>query len=231
MQSEIPEENEGLLIDMSGGTTKVTMYLDAQIDRSNEYTEYPDLPDQEVFSGETLDLLRLLVKMGGEAQVRYEPEDDELYVRGKWFAAGKGRAYIGYSEEMSVMGDAVNDMDFRLFSYSDKGGVPLFYVVLAGVNAKISDDKKELAYELVDLITSEETMKKVVMPDESSHPQYLLPARIHIYDQLGETLPVYEKLKSIVLNPENRVLRIGSNAHTYISNSKKALTEKIFAQE
>ena len=29
MQYEIPEENEGLLIDMSGGTTKVTMYLDA----------------------------------------------------------------------------------------------------------------------------------------------------------------------------------------------------------
>lgn len=230
-QSEIPEENEGLLIDMSGGTTKVTMYLDAQIDRSNEYTEYPDLPDQEIFSGETLDLLRLLVKMGGEAQVRYEPEDDELYVRGKWFAAGKGRAYIGYSEEMSVMGDAVNDMDFRLFSYSDKGGVPLFYVDLAGVNAKISDDKKELAYELVDLITSEETMKKVVMPDESSHPQYLLPARIHIYDQLGETFPVYEELKTIVRNPENRVLRIGSNAYTYISNSKKALTEKIFAGE
>ena len=50
---------------MSGGTTKVTMYLDAQINQNNVYTEYEDLPVQGTFSEEVLDLLRMLVKMGG----------------------------------------------------------------------------------------------------------------------------------------------------------------------
>lgn len=230
-QTEIPEDKEGLLIDMSGGTTKVTMYLDAQIDQNDEYTEYADLPVQGTFSEEVLDLLRMLVKMGGEAQVKYEPENGELYVRSKWFSEGKGRAYIGFSEEMSEMGEYVNAIDFRTFSYSEKAGVPLFSVDLAGVNAKISDEKKELAYELVDLITGEETMTEIVNPDGSGSPQYLFPARIHIYDLLGESLPVYGRLKPIVLNPENRFLRMGSNAHEYISNTKKVLPEMVFSEE
>ena len=60
------------------------MYLDAQIDQNNVYTEYADLPVQGTFSEEVLDLLRMLVKMGGEAQVKYEPENGELYVRSKY---------------------------------------------------------------------------------------------------------------------------------------------------
>ncbi len=230
-QSEVPDENEGLLIDMSGGTSKVIMYLDAQIDYSDTYTEYEDLPVKETFSEEALDLLRLLVKMGGAAQVKYKSESDELYERARWFAEGKGRAYIGYSETMAMMGDGVNEIDFRLFSYSDRGGVPLFSVDLAGVNAKISDDKKELAYELVDMITSEEAMAKVVMPEGIGTPQYLLPARIHIYDLLSEASPVNGQLKVIALDPKNKFLRMGSNAHEYISNTKKELPDLVFPKE
>ena len=230
-QSEVPDENEGLLIDMSGGTSKVIMYLDAQIDYSDTYTEYEDLPVKETFSEEALDLLRLLVKMGGAAQVKYMSESDELYERARWFAEGKGRAYIGYSETMAMMGDGVNDIDFRIFSNSDRGGVPLFSVDLAGVNAKISDDKKELAYELVDMITSEEAMAKVVMPEGKGTPQYLLPARIHIYDPLSEASPVYGQLKVIALDPKNKFLRMGSNAHEYISNTKKELPDLVFPKE
>lgn len=33
---------------MSGGTTKVVMYLDAQIDENNTYTEYSDLLEKEL---------------------------------------------------------------------------------------------------------------------------------------------------------------------------------------
>ena len=74
-------------------------------------------------------------------------------------------------------------------------------------------------------------MTEIVNPDGSGSPQYLLPARIHIYDLLGESLPVYGRLKPIVLNPENRFLRMGSNAHEYISNTKKVLPEMVFSEE
>lgn len=64
LQTEVPEENEGLLIDMSGGTTKVVMYLDAQIDCNNAYTNYADLSVQDAPSEEAVNLLRLMRKMG-----------------------------------------------------------------------------------------------------------------------------------------------------------------------
>lgn len=232
LQTEIPEENEGLLIDLTGGTTKATMYLDAQIDENNAYTEYDDLPDQETFSEDTLDLFRLLRKMGGEAQVNYWPEDNDPYVRAKWFAEGKGRAMIAYSEAMSNMPDYVDQVDFRTFSYSDRGGVPLYYADVAAINAKIDDDKKELAYDLIDILTSADTIVKANTPaQEDGAPQYLLPARISAYDRLSESYPAYARLKEIVTNPDNRIFRLGKNARVYIKNTKKVLPGLIFTQE
>jgi len=44
------------------------------------------------------------------------PDDNDAYVRAKWFAEGRGRAYIGYSESMNAMGDYANEVTPRLFS-------------------------------------------------------------------------------------------------------------------
>ena len=81
------------------------------------------------------------------------------------------------------------------------------------------------------MITSEKAMAKIVMPEGSGTPQYLLPPRIHIYNQLSEAAPVYGKLKTIALDPKNRFLRMGSNAHEYISNTKKELPDLVFPKE
>ena len=44
------------------------------------------------------------------------PDDNDAYVRAKWFAEGRGRAYIGCSESMNAMGDYANEVTPRLFS-------------------------------------------------------------------------------------------------------------------
>lgn len=230
LQTEIPEENEGLMIDMSGGTTKVCMYLDAEIDYNKTHTDYKDLPVQPSLTEETLVLLRLLTKMGGKAQVLYEPEDYEPYIRARWFSEGKGRAFIGFSEAMSVMGDYVNEIDFRAFSYSDSEDIPLLFADAIGVNSKIDESKKELAFDLAEIITCEETMYKVMAPEKSDGtPQYLLPARVTVYDRLKEDYPLYAGLEEIVLNPKNHLFRMGANAREYIANTKKVLPELIFS--
>ena len=112
-----------------------------------------------------------------------------------------------------------------------EGGV-LFTSDLAGVNAKISDSKKELSYELVDLLTSEDVLAEAMSPeDKDSSPQYLLPARVSTYERLGSSYPVYGKLEEIVLDRGNRIFRIGSNVREYIANMKKVLPGLVFSEE
>ncbi|MCR5293676.1 MAG: thiamine pyridinylase, partial [Lachnospiraceae bacterium] len=217
------------LIDMTGGTTKVTMYLDALCDVNKAYTEYDEFPDTASFSEESLKLLRLLVKMGGLSQVNYWPENDDSYIRGRWFSEGKGRALIGYTEIMSVMGENAENFIFRTFSYNKEENIPLFFGDLAGINSKISEEKKEAAYDLLEILTCAETMESAILPGKSGEtPQYLLPARMSVYEELGKTLPVYEKLGEIAANPENRLFKMGADVREYLAAVKKVLPGLIF---
>ena len=161
---EMPEEGEGLLIDMSGGTTKVAMYLDALCDVNQTYTDYEETPDMEHADPEAVEALKLLRRMGGTDQVQYEPEDGDPFVRGRWFAQGLGRAYIGYSEAMSVMGDAIENLEFRPFSYTGKDNIPLIYGDVAGIRATIGDDKKSLAFDLLNILTGKEVLTAAFSP-------------------------------------------------------------------
>lgn len=220
----IPDINEGLLIDMSGGTTKVSMYLDALCDENRTYNAYHQTPDMENVSPEALNSLKLLCRMGGAEQVEYEPDDGDEYVRARWFGEGHGRAYIGYTESISAMGDAIKDMDFRAFSYTKGENIPVLFCDVAGIRSSIEEDRKELAYDLLNTITSNEVMTEAISLDtEHCNAQYLLPGRISVYDQLSSSYPVYLELKDIVMNPDNRVFRIGSKAREFIREAKEVL--------
>ena len=164
---ERPDEGAGLLIDMSGGTTKVGMYLDALCDMKQVYSAYEETPDMEHTEPEAVEALRLLARMGGIEQVQYVPEDGDPYVRARWFAQGLGRAYIGYSETMSVRGDAISGMEFRPFSYTGKDNIPLISGDVAGIRSTIEDDKKELAFDLLNILTGEEAVTAAFSPDET----------------------------------------------------------------
>ena len=103
VNSVMPEKNEGLLIGLSS-TTKTMLYLDALIDGRGSYTDYSELPETSNLSDGALAQLRALRKMGGADQVDYRPADGDRFARARWFAEGKGRAYIGFSESMAAMG-------------------------------------------------------------------------------------------------------------------------------
>ena len=229
-EEEIPSAggNE-LLIDMSRGTSKVSMYLDALCDVNQAYSAYEETPDMENTALDAIHSLRLLCQMGGADQVQYEPEDGDAYVRARWFAEGIGRAYIGYSEAMSAMGDYVSQVDFRPFSYAKEENIPLMAADVVGVCGSIQEEKKPLAFELLNILTGEAVMVSALSPDEEhAESQYLLPARASVYDWLSESLPAYGKLKDIVLNPENRLFLMGSNARAFISQAKSILPGLVF---
>ena len=136
--------------------------------------------------------------MGGKEQVEYWPEDNDAYIRAKWFKEGYGRAYLGYTEAMSNMGDYTNNLDFKVISYCKEDNIPVFYGDVVGVNSKIDNEKKDAAIKLANVIGNTETMVKAVSPDNNNpHPQYLLPARKSVYQTMGNVYPIYNELYTI----------------------------------
>lgn len=218
----IPAPNEGLLFDMSGGTTKVCLYLDALIDQTGLYTTYTQLPTS--FKPQVVSYLEMFQSMAGKAQANYWPDNNDAYIRGKWFSEGKGRTYLGYTEAMSTMGDFVNDIDFKTISYSRFDNIPIFYGDVIGINADISTEKKDLAIKLMNTIGAKDTMVDALSPDQNNlYPQYLLPARESVYDTMNVTYPIYGKLHTIATNPANKLFLIGPEINEWMPNAKSVL--------
>ena len=93
---------------------------------------------------------------------------------------------------MSDMGDAAEDMVFHRISLSDQEDIPMLYADIASVNARISDDRRPLAVELVNVITGAQTMvASLAAGEEGQNPQYLLSARSSVYDVLAKDYPIY----------------------------------------
>ncbi len=228
-QSVKPEEKEGLLIDLSNQLiTKTVMYLDSLMDEQAEYTDYSELTETSKLSEKALERIAALWKMGGDKQVSYWPEDNDAYVRARWFSEGRGRAYIGYAEAMAAMGDYADDVLIRRFSYGTKENIPLFYTDMVGINPKIGEDKKELALDLANLLISGEVLTGMSMPaKEGGSPQYLLTARKSVYDTLGRDYPIYRLLLENVDSADNHVYRLGAGAREFIADMEKTLAEQI----
>lgn len=219
--------NKGLLIDMSGGTTKVCMYLDSLIDTEKEYKQFYSLPNLNKLNGEAIKSLVLLQSMAGKNQANYWPENNDAYIRSKWFMNGQGRAYIGYTEAMSTMKEFANDVDFKTISLSKNSDIPVLYGDVIGVNSSIINPaKKEKAMKLANIIADENTMVKAVSSDENNkYPQYLLPARKSVYKDLEKEYPIYGELYKIANNPNNKLFRVGPEIRVWIKDAKKIIAE------
>ena len=83
-------------------------------DEGNYRDSYPPIEEGQLSSG-AMDALMGMKEML-ERDPEGVPEDSGWYYYAQRFAEGMGRAYVGYSEAMDVMGDAAEGMRFRLFS-------------------------------------------------------------------------------------------------------------------
>lgn len=221
-----PPKNKGLLINMAGGTTKASMYLEALIDVTGQYTEYDILPPLDPLNDKVIRGLRLLIDMAGEKPSQYAPEDGDSYVRASWFAQGSGRAFIGYSESMMRMGEYADQVQFKTISSSAGQDIPLFYSDVVSVNSKTA--YPELAQKLANVMASADTVEQALRPQaDGQYPQYLLPARHQVYEALMQDYPIYSELSRIVNQPSNRVFRLGPEVRTWLKDAKQVLPEAL----
>lgn len=201
--------DKGIFINSITGKTSLLCwyllcwYLETLIDMNGEYmdifpplTENLDLTENKAFK--TLQMLR---------NIAYEKTVNSENL----FKNGIGSAFIGYSEAMYNLG---TDFEFNLFSLSSGDNIPVFYADIAGVNSNISKEKRLLAIELLNVITSKEVLIKAVAS------QYLLVARNSVYDFLAKSDPVYQKLKNIVTISNSHIFTIRPSARTFLKNAK-----------
>ena len=210
-------KDDGLLMDKKSDTSKVCAYLQALTDETQHYLDiYPPIEEGQLSQG----AVDSMTELGDMRQTDPEmPVNSDRFYYAKKFAQGMGRAYIGYSEAMDLMGDSAAEMDFRLFSSTDGVDIPLFYVDAAAVNAKISDQKKELALELLNMITGRDLLVKASNRD--GDPRYLLLARNSAYDDLMADYPIYTELKQIASVPGACVFRIKPDGAAYMEQAEK----------
>ena len=208
-------DEPGLLYDKASTRT---MYLQALVDCKQQYMDqYPPI-ETETLSSEAVDSLEKISKMHLTDPEHVPAKGDRFYYARK-FAGGMGRAYIGYSEAMDMMGESASEMDFRLFSMTDDENIPVFYMDAAAVNAKISDEKRALALELLNMITSSDTLVRVSM--NNGDPRYLLLARRSAYDTLAPDYPIYKEMKKVATVPNAHVFRIKPDGDEYLEEAEK----------
>ena len=216
-----PDERKGLLVSISSPTMWAFWYLDIQTDVNQAYSEWVSLPEKRALDPEVMSYLQMALDMSGDELVSYLSPDGDAYIHGAWFAQGYGRAFIGVSEAMSDMGNAADDMVFRMISLSDDENIPMLYADIASINARISDDKKPLAVELLNVITGTEALTAAFAPGQAGqNAQYLFGARSSIYDALAKDDPIYGNLKEVVTDPKCQVFIIRPSGRALLKKAK-----------
>lgn len=179
-----PSEEDSLLVSIPDHLSLAYWYLDVQTDMEQNYSEWRTIPDADHLDPDIMETLQSVQEMSGVRQLTYLPEDGNSYIRGKWFAEDHGRAFIGFSEAMSAMGEVADDMTFHRISLSDEADIPTLFADIASINSRIDEAKKPFAIELLNLITGQEVMTKALSSgEEDQSPQYLLSARKSVYDK------------------------------------------------
>lgn len=223
---EVPlPAGEGLLIDLSGGTTCACLYVDAAMDYDQPYTWYPELPAYDELEIQVVANLRTLLYMGGADQATYDDMDPwDSYIRGQWFDEGSGRGFCGFTENMHRMKGSIDDVGFKIMPYSDTEGINLFYTDIVGVNSTVTVETATYCYFLASMMCSEEYITNVFSSFEgSSTPQYLMPVRYAAFDNLGQTWPQYLAMRDVVVNADGRPFRLGPYSKDWLAANKDSI--------
>ena len=102
----------------------------------------------------------------------------------------------------------------------------MLYADVASVSARISDEKKPLALELLNVITGTEALTAAFAPGRAGQSaQYLLAARTSVYDALSENDPIYSGLKEIVSDPKCRVFIVRPSARALLAQAASSLAQ------
>ena len=226
-----PPPGKGLLVDLSDPTADACLYVEALVDTYGAYSADPPLaPDAGRLDPWAVDNVRALLNMASRRQARYVSDDQ--FRRAAWFARGFGRAYIGYSESLALMGEASqSEVAFKLMPMSQRANVPLFYVDLIGVNRALGvGPERALAVELANLMASTDVLVEAMGPWRGdASPQYLFPVRRSVFRALEQRFPLYSEMEKLSAGAETRPFLLGAESRRWFRTMGPAIRRQVFA--
>jgi thiamine pyridinylase len=219
--SQVPPDVRGLMLDMKGGTTNATFYLDIAHSMNNIYPL--PLPSKDELNPDVIQGMRSLLAMASYENATESPP--KQYGRAKWFSDDYGRALIGYTEHMSAMSASTrSSIEFKPLPMTNNNNPPIYYADVIAVNTK--SKSRSLAVQLANVMASKETMIASIGPDTTNrYPQYLMATRPSVFTTLGKDFPIYNEMYSM-LNSSNPIMfKLAANSREWLGNMKNVIRE------
>jgi len=221
--STIPPDQRGLMVDMAGGTTNAALYLDAVHSITGEYP--PPLPwNESEINPEAMAAMRGLLAM-----TSYEngTTDEQVpYERGIWFGKSWGRALIGFTEAMSVMGpETRSHLGFKAMPLSDNDTSTMFYADVIAVNPSTHQrETRDLAVQLANVMAGSKTIVASIGPEaDNPYPQYLMATRPSTFMTLARTFPLYGEMYALITENNPVLFGLNDQARSWLSAMKNTI--------
>ncbi|NEO55809.1 MAG: thiamine pyridinylase [Okeania sp. SIO3B5] len=223
--SDIPPDKRGLMLDMSGGTTNATLYLDTVHSINGKYP-FPLPQDESQLNFDAVNNMRDLLGMASyENATDSQPPEKSSYQRAKWFSDGYGSALIGYTEAMSAMSQETrNNIDFKVMPLSEKDeNYPaVFYADVIAVNPNTKHPNE--AVKLAKIMASKETMVASIGKDDNyDYPQYLMANRDSVFEKLKDQDPLYNKMQNLIDENDPIMFKLNENSRDWLSSMKDTI--------
>lgn len=217
--SQEPPDRRGTMLDMAGGTTNATLYLDVAYNQTGVYPLPQPAPAD--LSAAALATMTKLIGLASYWNVTMDPPDD--YGRGVWYNSGFGRSYVGFTESMSVMSPETRaNIAFRIMPFSDETGYgELFYADVIGVNSKTS--QSVLAVELANLIATTDVFVASTGATGSNAPQFLMATRVSAFQELAKQDAIYKQMYALITDNQPLMFKLDKNARSWVDSVKQPI--------
>ena len=218
---QVAPEDLGMMLDMSGGTTTATYYIEFDYGETGTYPIQLPTTIEDDLIDEQRTLLETASFRNGRTSF------DFAYQRGQWFSEGYGRAVIAYTEAMSAMSDAtLETIAFKPMPFSDTERSPIFYSDVIAVNPSTSDP--ENALKLANIMGNAATVVDSLGATQGNdRPQYLMATRPSVFDTIGASFPIYNDMKAMVDNNDPKLFALPSDARAWFDEYKGTIADDV----
>ena len=226
-----PPANIGLMPDFSNRSANAGYYVQS-LEMAMDTFPVP-LPFKETdIDPATITRLRQVINSSSFQSALYEAP--QSYQRARWFGAGKGRAYVDYTESLSVIDPAQYDnISLKIMPWADnKAGIkkPLFYSDVVGIHpATKTRGTTETAIKFAQFISSAEIIGKCIGPYKGKGPQYLMPVRHKNFKWLAAEYIMYSKIYDMVKANNPVMLNLGERAREWFTVMEEPMTRLTIA--
>jgi len=228
--SEIPPDIRGLMLDMAGGTTNATLYLDTAHSLTGQYP-FPLPGNESQLNSQAIHNMQQLLGMASYENATDSDGSIKSYERAEWFSNGWGRALMGYTEAMSNMSEETRqNIGFKVMPLSnqDESYPGVFYADVIGVNTTTKQrGTRDLAVQLANTMAASTTMVASIGADASNpYPQYLMATRPSIFHTLEQSFPRYTDMLRLITDNNPIMFKVNENARNWLATMKDTIREE-----